>query len=124
MAKGKQIAEMTLRGTGMTFTPGPGNSTLVQVNLEGTSDHYGVVARSAIFSSAGGKQGTYTVSGAGYLPGGETVTGSGQGVFESTGLHAWKTCETFTFADGSRAVFEGRLDLAERVWVGQVYEAG
>lgn len=122
MAHGKQIGEMSLKVTSMTFIPGPGNSALVQVNFEGPSPQYGVVARSATFSPAGGKSGTYTACGAGYLANGDTVTGTGQGTVETIGIHKWKSSEVFTFADGTAVRFVGVVDLAARSWIGTIHE--
>lgn len=122
MATGTQIALISLKCTSMNFMPGTGNSVLVQVNLEGPSDKYGVVARSATFANAGAKHGTFTAAGAGYLENGDAVTGTGQGTFESIGVHKWKTKELFTFADGSTAYLESVLDFAERSWIMKVYD--
>lgn len=124
MAMGKEIGEMSLKSTGMTLMPGPGNCTLVQVNFEGPSPQYGVVTRTATFATAGAKKGTFSACGAAYLANGDCLTGTGQGSFESIGIHKWKTTEVFTFSDGSTVIFEAVLDFAERSCIGKVFERG
>lgn len=122
MNKGKQISEMSLKATSMSVSTGPGNGTAITVHFEGPSPHYGTIVRSATFSAAGANQGSYTTAAVGYLSDGNVVTGSAQGTYVSSGVHRWRTAETFTFADGSQAVFEGDLNFAERSWTGKIYE--
>ncbi|MGQ0503382.1 MAG: hypothetical protein ACT4P0_12390 [Panacagrimonas sp.] len=122
MANGKEIAEISLKATSQTYIPGPANSTLVQVNFEGTSNHYGTVARTATFANAGAKSGTYSVSGVGYLDSGESVGGVAQGTFESIGVHKWRTSEVFLFSNGISVNFDAVLDLDSRSWIGKVFE--
>jgi len=57
--EGYLIGEFSLKTTSLTFTPGPGGSTLVQVNWEGPAAGLGTVAGTATFVSAGMKSGTW-----------------------------------------------------------------
>lgn len=58
MAAGKPIGEFSLKTTSLTFTPGPGGSTLVSANFEGTATGLGTVAGTATFVSARMKSAT------------------------------------------------------------------
>lgn len=124
MNKGKQVAEMSLKSTSMNVSTTPGNGTAITVHFEGPASTFGTVVRSATFSAAGAKEGSYTAVALAYLPDGGAVTGSAQGTYKSSGAHRWNTEEMFTFVDGKQFVFEGDLNFAERSWIGKIYERG
>ncbi|MGH8005540.1 MAG: hypothetical protein ACREQ3_00845 [Candidatus Binatia bacterium] len=122
MATGKALGEFSFKTTSLTFTPGPGASVLVHINCEGTVTSFGAVLRTATFVTAGAKSGTYSVCGAAYLDNGDSITGIGQGTFESSGMHKWRTRDFITLSDGRTLDMQGEIDLAARSWTGQIYE--
>jgi hypothetical protein len=122
MALGKQIGEFSLKTTSLTLTPGPGGSVLVQGNFEGTSATFGAILRTGTFVSAGAKSGTFSVCAAAYLENGDSLTGNGQGTFESIGRHQWRTQELMHISDGRTFDIEGEMNLAERAWTGKIFE--
>ena len=122
MATGKQIGEFAVKSTSLTLTPGPGGSTLVQGNFEGTSAAFGTILRTATFVSVGAKSGTYSVCAAAFLENGESLTGNGQGTFENIGRHKWRLQEVILISDGRSFGVESEMDLATRSWVGKIFE--
>ena len=122
MAAGKGLGEFSLKATSLTLTPGPGGSVLVQGNFEGPSTNFGTILRTATFASVGAKSGTYSVCAAAYPENGDTLTGTGQGTFESIGRHRWRVQELFHVSDGRPMEVEGEIDLATRTWTGKIFE--
>ena len=122
MATGKQIGEFSLKITSLTLTPGPGGSVLVQGNFEGTSAAFGTILRTATFASVGAKSGTFSVCAAAFLENGDSLTGNGQGTFESIGRHKWRLQELIHISDGRSFDVEGEMDLATRSWIGKIFE--
>ena len=122
MASGKEIGEFSLKAASLTLTPGPGGSVLIQGNFEGTSAAFGTILRTATFVSVGAKSGTFSVCAAAYLDNGDTLTGNGQGTFESVGRHKWRLQELFHVSDGRIFDVEGEIDLATRSWTGKIFE--
>jgi hypothetical protein len=122
MATGKPVGEFSLKTTSLTLTPGPGGSVLVQGNFEGPSTHFGTILRTGTFVSAGAKSGTFSVCAAAYLENGDSLTGNGQGTFESSGRHRWRTQELIHVSDGRTYEVEGEIDLAARTWTGKIFE--
>ena len=124
MATGKPIGEFSLKTTSLTFTPGPGGSTLVSVNFEGTATGLGAVAGTATFVSAGMKSATYSWCGVAYLDNGDSITNNTQGTVESIGSHKWRTQAFGHFSDGRGMSVEGEIDFATRSWTGKLFERG
>ena len=122
MAAGKQIGEFSLKTTSLTLTPGPGGSVLVQGNFEGSSAAFGTILRTATFVSVGAKSGTYSVCAAAYLENGDSLTGNGQGTFESIGRHKWRAQELIHISDGRTFNVESDIDFATRTWTGKIFE--
>jgi hypothetical protein len=122
MATGKQVGDFSLKATSLTLTPGPGGSVLVQGNFEGTSAAFGTILRTATFVSVGAKSGTFSVCAAAFLENGDSLTGNGQGTFESTGRHKWRLQELIHISDGRSFDVEGEMDLATRAWTGKIFE--
>ncbi len=122
MASGKQTGEFSLKATTFTFTPGPAGSVLVQMNCEGSATGFGVVLGTLTAVSAGQKSGTWSWCSAAYLDNGDSVTGNGQGTFQSGGLNRWRTQGVVQISDGRMVGVEGELDLATRSWNGQLFE--
>ena len=122
MATGKQVGEFSLKSTSLTLTPGPGGSVLIQGNFEGTSAAFGTILRTATFVSVASKSGTYSVCAAAHLDNGDTLTGNGQGTFESIGRQKWRLQELIDISDGRRFDVESEIDLASRSWTGKIFE--
>jgi hypothetical protein len=122
MAVGKQIGEFSLKANTFTFTPGPAGSVLVQVNFEGPATGFGLVQCTMTASSAGQKNGTWSWCAAAYLDNGDSVTGNGQGTFQSSGSHRWSTQGNIQISDGRIIAVEGEVDLATRSWSGKIFE--
>ena len=121
MASGKQLGEFSLKAITATYSPGPAGSVLSQVNWEGTATGFGAVFGTATYVG-GPKGGTFSYCAAAYLDNGDAVTGIGQGTFESTGKHRWRTEGFIQISDGRRVATEGEIDLASRSWKGKISE--
>lgn len=122
MATGKQVGEFSLKATSLTLTPGPGGSVLAHGNFEGTSAAFGTILRTATFVSAGAKSGTYSVCAAAFQENGESLTGNGQGTFESIGRYKWRLQEVIQISDGRSFDAESEMDFATRSWSGKIFE--
>lgn len=120
MAKGKALGEYSMKTTSLTINPGPGGSTLIQGNFEGTASGFGTVFGTATF--VGGSSGTSDWCGVAYLDNGETNSATGKGRYESIGKHRWRTEGLLQTADGQTIVSEGEIDLATRSWKGKLFE--
>jgi hypothetical protein len=121
MASGKQLGEFSLKAITATYTPGPAGSVLSQVNWEGTATGFGAVFGTATYVG-GPKGGTFSYCAEAFLDNGNAVTGIGQGTFESTGKHRWRTEGFIQISDGRRVATEGEMDLASRSWKGKISE--
>ena len=105
--------------TSFTFTPGPANSVLVQVNFEGAGHGY-----TALFTGTFvvGKSGTYSLCGALYLDNGDITPFTSQGLYESSGQHTWRTHHLSQRSDGQTIDVEGEIDLATRTYTTKYVE--
>jgi|SRR5208282_287468 hypothetical protein len=121
MASGKKIGEFSLKSITSTNSPGPAGSILIQVNWEGTGTSFGAVFGTSTF--VGGKSGTFSWCSAAYLDNGDTISGIGQGTYESIGKNRWSTKGIVDNSDGRRIASEGEIDLAARSWKGTLFEA-
>jgi hypothetical protein len=121
MASGKAIGEFSLKAITSTHSPGPAGSVLAQVNWEGTGTGFGAVFGTATYVG-GPKGGTFSWCSAAYLDNGDALTGIGQGTYESTGKHRWRTEGFIQISDGRRIASEGEIDLASRSWKGKISE--
>lgn len=120
MAKGTSLGEFSQQSTSATYLPGPGGSTLTQVNFEGTARGFGTIGVTATF--VGAKAGTFSANGAAYLENGDLLTGAATGSFESSGANRWRTSCIWRISDGSALLSEGEIDLASRTWKGENFE--
>ena len=118
---GKQLGEYSLKAVTATYSPGPAGSVLSQVNWEGTATGFGAVFGTATYVG-GPKGGTFSYCAEAFLDNGDAVTGIGQGTFESTGKHRWRTDGFIQISDGRRIATEGEMDLASRSWKGKISE--
>ena len=114
----KPIGEFSLKMITQTNTPGPAGSVLIQVNFEGTGTGFGAIFDTATFIG-GGKDGTFSEAGSAYLDNGDSLSGIGQGTYESNGKNRWRTADSIQISDGRRIAKEGEVDLASRSWNGK-----
>ena len=121
MASGKHLGEFSLKAITATYSPGPAGSVLSQVNWEGTATGFGAVFGTATYVG-GPKGGTFSYCAEAFLDNGDGLTGIGQGTFESTGKHRWRTEGFIQISDGRRVATEGEMDLASRSWKGKISE--
>ena len=117
MASGKKIGEFSLKMITTTHTAGPAGSILNRVNFEGTATGFGEIYETATFIG-GGKDGTFSLVGQGFLDNGEVLSGIGQGTYESKGKHRWSTASIIQISDGRRIASDGEINLAARTWKG------
>jgi hypothetical protein len=120
MAKGKETGAFSHKITSTTLLPGPAGSMLSQVNVDGTASGYGTILGTATF--VGGKSGTFTGAFSAFLGNGDQMSGTGNGAYESVGVHRWLTQLVVHVSDGTLVYSEGHIDLASRSWVGKNYE--
>jgi len=121
MPRGKALGEFSFKAVTITNSPGPAGSVLSQVNWEGTATGFGAVFATATYVG-GPKNGTYSECGIAYLENGDGISGIGQGTYESTGKHRWRTEGFMQLSDGRRIAGEGEIDLASRTMKGTIYE--
>ena len=121
MASGKKIGEFSFKFITSTNSPGPAGSVLTQFAWEGTATGFGAVFGTATYVG-GPKSGTFSWYAAAYLDNGDGLTGVGQGTYESTGKHRWRTENFVQISDGRRVRGEGEMDLAARSWKGTLFE--
>ena len=115
MASGKAIGEFSFKAVTVTYSPGPAGGVLAETNWEGTATGFGAVFATATYVG-GPKSGTFSLWGA-YLDNGDVFTGIGQGTYESTGKHRWRTEDFMQISDGRRIASEGNrpgVALVER----------
>src|SRR5271165_5831401 len=98
MAKGRELGDFSHRLTSVTVQPGPAGSTIQQSTWEGGASGYGTIFSTATF--VGGKSGTFSFYTAAYLENGDQVSGSANGVYESVGIHVWRTEGVVHVSDG------------------------
>ena len=120
MTFGKQVGEYSLKSTSATMTPGPAGSVLAQLNFEGTGTGFGTVLGTATF--VGAKSGTFSWCAQAYPDNADSVSGIGQGTFESIARNKWSTSVISQISDGSAVGAKGEIDLATRSWTGTLYE--
>jgi hypothetical protein len=56
------------------------------------------------------------------LENGDGLSGIGQGTYESTGKHQWRTESFMQISDGRSVRGEGQINLASRSWKGTLFE--
>lgn len=118
---GNKIGEFSMKMITITHLPGPAGSIIIQANFEGTATGFGAVYETANFIG-GNKDGTFSVVGQAFLENGDTISGIGQGTYESKGKAHWATANTWELSDGRRIGNTGEIDLAARTWKGTITE--
>lgn len=120
MAIGKEIGKFTLKSV-TTIYALEGDS--VQVNLDGTATGYGTVLGTLTFKGEpGAKSGPLSWRGQGFLDNGETITGTGEGTWEESGKHKWRTRLIVSTSDGKCHASDGQLDLKTRTLSGKMLD--
>jgi hypothetical protein len=120
MAIGKEIGKFTLKAVTTTYALDGGS---VQVNCDGTATGYGTVIGTVTFrGEPGAKSGLLSWRGQGFLATGETVTGFGEGNWEESGKHKWRTRLIVSTSDGKCHASEGLLDLKTRTLSGKMFD--
>lgn len=118
---GKAIGEFSFKAVTIKYSPGPAGSVLVEANWEGTATGFGAVF--ATSTHVGGpKGGSFNWCAGAYLDNGDSLTGLGQGTYESIGKHRWRTEGIYHISDGRSTRGEGEIDLASRSWKGTIHE--
>jgi hypothetical protein len=122
MAIGKEIGEFTLKAITTTYAL---EGDTVQVNLDGTATGYGTVLGTLTFhGEPGAKSGPLSWRGQGFLDAGETVVGTGEGIWEEAGKHRWRTRMIVSTSDGKSHASDALLDLKSRTLSGKMLEWG
>jgi hypothetical protein len=121
MASGKAVGEFSFKVVAISNSPGPAGSVLSQVNWEGTGTGFGAIFNTVTYVG-GPKNGTFSECATAYLDNGDGLGGIGQGTYESTGKHRWRTQSFVQISDGRRITGEGEIDLASRTWKGKIFD--
>ncbi|HEY6298864.1 MAG TPA: hypothetical protein VIW95_04400 [Candidatus Binatus sp.] len=121
MPAGKKIGEFSFKFTTFINTPGPAGGVFRQVTWEGPATGFGAVFTTVTFDGSS-KGGTYSECGTAFMDNGDFMHGIGQGTYESTAKHRWRTLGFMQLSDGRRMSSEGEIDLAERSWKGKLFE--
>jgi len=120
MAIGKELGKFTLKSVTTTY---PLDGGTVEVNLDGTAAGYGTVLGTLTFKGEpGAKSGPLSWRGQGFLDSGETVVGTGEGTWEESGKHKWRTRLLVSTSDGKCHVSDGQLDLKTRTLSGKMLD--
>ena len=121
MASGKKIGDFSFKLTTFLNTPGPAGDVLRQVTWEGPVTGFGTVFVTVTYTG-GSRSGTFSNCSTAFMDNGEFAHSIGQGTYESTGQHKWRTNAFFQLSDGRRLSSEGEIDFAQRSWKGKVFE--
>jgi hypothetical protein len=120
MAIGKEIGEFTLKAITTTYAL---EGASVEINLDGTATGYGTVLGTLTFrGEPDAKSGSLSWRGQGFLDTGEAVTGIGEGTWEGSGKHRWRTRLIVSTSDGKCHASEGQLDLKSRTLSGKMMD--
>jgi len=113
-----------MKSTGVTVSISAGGGAASQVNFEGTATGFGTVIGTLTFlaDAPGAKTGRTTYLGAGYLENGDTLQGSGDGVFVETGKHKWRVRAILRISNGSVLLSDGEVSLDGRTYKGTLYD--
>jgi hypothetical protein len=124
MPTAKEIAAFDMQRTSIKVMPEPGGGRSFELNLEGkvTGAWTGTALCTMSVKSDDFKTGTYSITVAGYLDSGGTVTAIGSGTLKALGGHKWLLRGNDITSDGHSTSTEGELDLASRSYKGKVFE--
>jgi hypothetical protein len=124
MGVGKEAGEFSLESRGLSVSePSSAGGGSITVDYEGTATGYGFVASTVTFTvrEAGAKEGTTTANNIAWLENGDSMGGTGSGVFASSGVNTWRVRSTMVVSDGTVLLSDGEVSLAERTYKGKIY---
>lgn len=120
MALGKEIGEFSLKSTSTSYAE---DGVTVRIDLDGKATGYGTVLGTLTMrGEPGAKSGSCSWRGQGFLEGGDTVIGSGEGTWEEIGKHKWRTRLVVATSDGRTHASDGQLNLEGRSLTGKMLE--
>jgi hypothetical protein len=113
-----------MKSTGVTVSMAASGGGANHVNLEGTATGFGTVIGTLTFlaDAPGAKSGRTTWLGAGYLDNGDTLQGSGDGVYAEIGKHKWRVRAIVRISNGSLLLSDGEVSLEGRTYKGTLYD--
>jgi hypothetical protein len=124
MGVGKEAGEFSLESRGLSVSePSSAGGGSITVDYEGTATGYGFVASTVTFTvrETGAKEGTTTANNIAWLENGDSMGGTGSGVFASSGVNTWRVRSTMVVSDGTVLLSDGEVSLAERTYKGKIY---
>jgi hypothetical protein len=120
MALGKETGEFSFKQTSVTYAQ---DGTSVSINFDGTATRFGTVLGTLIArGEPGAKQGTCSWRSQAFLENGDSLVGMGEGTWQESGKHQWRTRLIIQTSDGQIFASEGKLDLATRSLSGKIIE--
>jgi hypothetical protein len=124
MGVGREAGEFSLESRGLTVSePSCTGGGSITVDYEGTATGYGFVSSTVTFTvkEAGAKEGTTTANNVAWMENGDSMSGTGSGVFTSSGVNTWRVRATMVVSDGTVLLSDGEVSLAERTYKGKLY---
>ena len=110
-----------------TYSKAADGTIVVEVHFEGEADGFGVAfgTLNVPLPEGGAKSGSCTSTGHAFPPDRPWVVSSGEGVWAQVeGLNRWKLIfPVIKISDGSQLRSEGEIDLAKRIFSGQILDA-
>ena len=120
----KEVGEFSLESRGVTVSePNCTGGGSVTVDYEGTATGYGFIVSTVTFTvrESGAKEGTTTSNTVAWMEDGDSLGGSGSGVFTTTGVNTWRVRATSFVSDGTVLITDGEVSLAQRSYKGKIY---
>ncbi len=121
------VGEFTHKMVNNSFTKAADGTIVTTADFEGTASGFGTVLASLIvpLPQGGAKSGSCTWAGQAFPDDSPWVVGSGEGTWEQIeDLNRWKlSFPVIEVSDGSRLRCEGELDLATKIFAGQMFDA-
>ena len=95
-----------------------GDDIIVNINIEGTAEGFGIVMGTLKVYGCGQTSGTYEFTAISFPEEGEQVTGRGTGEWQQVAPHRWESQQTTHLSTGDTIKGEGVFDLPNRTWSG------
>ncbi len=123
MPLGKELGEFSANFTSVRVVEVDGDQTVIEGNYDGetTGPLSGVVTGTLTFSGTN-ERGSLEDKGVGYLATGESLTGTGRGVYWLTSPGVWETRAGITLSNGATMVAESTVTLETRSMKGKLFE--
>lgn len=123
----KSIGDFKLNHIGNTYAKNEDGVVTAYASYEGTASGFGTVMGTMSFPLVenGATSGSCSWAGQAFQPDGTSTSSSGDGTWEQVeGKHAWKTSvPALEISDGRVMSSKGEIDLEERTFNGQMFEA-